>query len=112
MNKRRFIENRFGYRWYIFDRTDGLLPECLAWLPQSHTSCVINRAWVNIYRNLPEVQVLLQVHDSLAGQFPSHLKEWAVRRLKEESSIVIPYDDPLIIPTGVKTSQKSWGECV
>lgn len=110
--KSPYIENQFGYRWYIFDRPDGLLPEVLAWLPQSHTACVINRIWMNFYKNLPAVDVLLQVHDSLAGQFPTHLKDSLLPRMREESKIVIPYPDPLIIPTGLKTSEKSWGECV
>lgn len=108
-----YMENRFGYRWYIFDRIDqSLVNEAFAWLPQSHTSCVINRIWMNFHERLPEVETLLQVHDSLAGQFPSHLKDKLIPRMKEESRVAIPYPDPLIIPTGLKLSEKSWGECV
>lgn len=112
MKTRRMIENKFGYRWYIFDRIDALLPEVLAWLPQSHTSCVINRIWMNFYEQLPEVEVLLQVHDSLAGQFPAHAQQRLVPLMKELSKVAIPYPDPLIIPTGIKFSNRSWGECV
>lgn len=111
IRKRRFVENKFGYRWYIFDRPDGLLPEAVAWIPQSTVACTINRVWLNIHENLPEVEVLLQVHDSLAGQFPFHQKEFCIRRLKEEAQITIPYDDPLVIPVGVKVSDSSWGDC-
>jgi DNA polymerase I-like protein with 3'-5' exonuclease and polymerase domains len=107
----RFIENRFGYRWYIFDRVDGVLPEAIAWIPQSTVSIVINRIWMNIYQNLPEVQVLIQVHDSLVGQFPIAQRQKCLADIKAQSSIVVPYPDPLIIPTGIKTSQKSWGDC-
>ena len=107
----RCVTNRFGYRRFYFDRIEGLLPEALAWIPQSTVACVINRAYVNIFRNLREAQVLLQVHDSLAGQFPTHLGEWATRRLREEATIIVPYDEPLIIPVGIKTSTKSWGDC-
>lgn len=106
----RFVENRFGYRWYIFDRLDQVLPEALAWTPQSTVSIVINRIWMNLYENLKEVQVLLQVHDSLAGQFPDDDQPWA-ERIEEQARIVVPYDDPLIIPFSVKTSKVSWGEC-
>lgn len=108
---RRYVTNRFGYRRFYFDRVEGLLPEALAWIPQSTVACVINRAYVNVYKNLREVQVLLQVHDSLAGQFPTRLTDWAVRRLREEAQITIPYDDPLVIPVGIKTSKVSWGDC-
>lgn len=110
ITKHRFVENRFGYRWYIFDRLDSLLPEALAWIPQSTVSIVINKIWMNLYRNLPEVQVLLQVHDSLAGQFPDDGVDWA-SKIEEQASIVVPYEEPLIIPFSVKTSKESWGAC-
>jgi DNA polymerase-1 len=109
--KHRYIENKFGYRWYIFDRLEGGLPEWLAWIPQSTVGCTINRAWMNIHEQAPEIEVLLQVHDSLGGQFPSHRHDASVAKLLELSRITIPYDDPLVIPVGVKTSKISWGDC-
>lgn len=112
VTKYRFIENRFGYRWYIFDRIDEqLLPAAVAWIPQSTVGIVINRAWLAFHDSLPEVQVLLQVHDSLAGQFPTHRTDYLMPRMREASRIIIPYEDPLIIPTGIKTSAVSWGDC-
>jgi len=111
LTKRRYVENRFGFRRYYFGRTDGLLPEALAWVPQSTVAVVIDKAWTNISENLPEVEVLMQVHDSLAGQYLIQNREFALRRLEEESSIVVPYDTPLIIPVGFNTSTKSWGDC-
>jgi DNA polymerase I-like protein with 3'-5' exonuclease and polymerase domains len=110
ISSRRFVENRFGYRWYIFDRVESVVPEAIAWIPQSTVSVLINRIWENIYRTLPEVQVLLQVHDSLAGQFPSHLPSLR-QSINEAAKITIPYEDPLIIPFNLKTSQISWGDC-
>jgi len=111
INKRRFVENRWGYRWYIFDRLEGLLPEAIAWIPQSTVGILINKIWISFYKNIPDVQVLLQVHDSLAGQFPTHKKEVIIPLMLQHSRIPIPYEDPLIIPTGVKTSTISWGDC-
>lgn len=111
ITKHRFVENRFGYRWYIFDRLDGLLPEAVAWIPQSTVGIVINKIWTAFHEQLPEVQVLLQVHDSLAGQFPTHRREALLPKMREVSKILIPYDDPLVIPTGIKTSTVSWGDC-
>lgn len=108
LKTRRYVENRFGYRRFYFERVEGILPEALAWQPQSTVACVINRAWVNIHRLLPEVQVLLQVHDSLAGQFPSGFNH---DRLLGAARVVIPYGEPLIIPVGLKMSEKSWGDC-
>ncbi len=110
--KRRMVQNIFGYRCYFFDRIEGnIFNEAAAWIPQSTVGCLINRAYVNIYSNLKEVQILLQVHDSLAGQYPTHLGDWATRRILEESHITLPYPDPLIIPVGIKTSPISWGDC-
>lgn len=105
------VTNVLGYRRFYFESVEKLLPEALAWQPQSTVACVINRAWVAINETVPEVQVLLQVHDSLAGQFPSHLYDYCKGKMLEASKIVLPYPDPLIIPTGIKTSIKSWGDC-
>lgn len=111
--KRRMIENVFGYRYFFFDRLEGnVMNEAVAWIPQSTVGCLINRAYVNIYENHKDIQVLLQVHDSLAGQFPSHLGQSALDRIVASTSIPLPYpDDPLIIPVGVKSSTVSWGDC-
>lgn len=112
LSSKRYVENRFGYRRHYFDRIEGLLPEALAWIPQSTVACVINRVWMNLYDFLKPVWVLLQVHDSLAGEFPTHRKAELLPKMKELSRITIPYDDPLVIPTGIKTSEKSWGDCL
>lgn len=112
VKKRRYVENKFGYRWYVFDRIDDqLMPEAVAWIPQSTTSIVINKAWYAIDQGLPEAQVLLQVHDSLAGQFPTHRKVHCLSELKRLAQVVVPYDDPLVIPVGISTSEVSWGDC-
>lgn len=112
ISKRRYVENKFGYRWYIFDRIDSALSEAVAWIPQSTVSIAINKVWMNHYERSPQIQVLLQVHDSLAGQFPTHMKERCVKELKENAArVIIPYDDPLIIPTGLGLSEVSWGDC-
>lgn len=109
LHSRRMVTNKFGFRWSVLDRLDGILPEALAWIPQSTVGIYINKIWLNIYRMLPEVQVLLQVHDSLAGQFPVGFDR---SKFNQCTKVIVPYDDPLIIPTGLKTSTKSWGDCV
>lgn len=107
---RKYVENAWGYRWYIFGRPEGLLPEALAWVPQSTVAVLINRIWRRIYDAAPEIEVTLQVHDSLAGQFLSSLND-AAERLRTLARIPVPYPDPLIIPASPKTSTVSWGEC-
>ena len=111
INRHRFVENRWGYKWFIFDRLEAMLPEALAWVPQSTVGILINQIWIAFAQNIPEVQVLLQVHDSLAGQFPTHRTTTILPLMAQHSQIEIPYNPPLIIPTGVKTSTVSWGDC-
>lgn len=112
LKSRRQVENRFGYRRIYFDRVEGLLPEALAWIPQSTVAIVINRIWTGLYGSKGPVEVLLQVHDSLAGQFPSAQRAEALAQLHDcAQSVVIPYPEPLVIPVGIKTSEKSWGDC-
>ena len=111
--KRRMVQNIFGYRCYFFDRIEGtIFNQAAAWIPQSTVACLINRAYVNIHENLKDVQVLLQVHDSLAGQYPTHFGEWMEQQIVKQAEIPLPYPgDPLTIRVGIKTSTKSWGEC-
>lgn len=109
---RRYAQNIFGYRRYYFDRIDeGTCREAIAWVPQSTVALYINRIWMNVYERFPHIWILLQVHDSLVGQFPQHRRAEALAQLDEASQIVLPYDDPLIIPSGTKTSTISWGDC-
>jgi len=105
------VRNAFGFRRYYFERIEGLLPEALAWIPQSTVAITINKGLLNLYRNLKQVQILLQVHDSLVFQYPKSEHPHILTEVKKQLQIVIPYPDPLIIPVNIKTSEKSWGEC-
>lgn len=108
----RSVVNRFGFRKVYFERIDdSLLGQALAWIPQSTVALTVNKAWDNIEQNIPEVEILLQVHDSLVGQYPTKKEALLLPEIYKQSQIVIPYDDPLIIPFGLKKSEKSWGDC-
>jgi len=108
----RRARNAFDYRIIFFGRTDAALPEALAWTPQSTTGCVINRAWAQITDAMPEVEVLIQVHDSLVFQVPTHLVTADYEdRILQNAKVLVPYERPLIIPAGVKSSTISWGDC-
>ena len=110
--KRRWVENIFGYKRFVFGKVDdATFRELIAWLPQSTVALYINRIWMNLYENCPQVQVLMQVHDSLVGQMPSHIEARCLEEIKAQSQIVLPYPNPLIIPVGIKTSRVSWGDC-
>lgn len=108
----RTIKNQFGYTRTYYDRySKNILQQALAWTPQSTVALVINKILLRIVRTIPEIEILLQVHDSLVGQCDIPLWADVKPRLHEASRIVIPYADPLIIPVGLKTSKLSWGHC-
>jgi len=108
---RRYVENAYGYRNYFFDRIEGtIFNQAVAWIPQSTVACLINRAWASIEDNMPEAEILIQVHDSLVGQVPTHRKHELLPRIAELATVPIPYPDPLRIPVGFVSSEKSWGD--
>ncbi len=105
------VSNVFGYRRFYFDRPESCFTEALAWTPQSTVALVISHGLLNIADNLQQVQLLLQVHDSLDMQHPIELHPGILPRIRKELSIVVPYPDPLIIPVSCKASLVSWGDC-
>ena len=107
----RTITNAFGYRRIFFERVEGLLPEALAWIPQSTTVNIIDKGLNNIDANLPHVQLQLQVHDSIIGQFKNNLYPTVREEIHKEMLIEVPYDDPMTIEVEVACSRRSWGAC-
>lgn len=106
----RTVFNRFGFKRRYFDRIDSILPEALAWVPQSTVGIVINKVWLNIEEQLPWITVLMQVHDSLNLQYLISNRN-RLPELLPHTRITVPYDDPLIIPVELKRSTRSWGHC-
>lgn len=114
----RLVRNPFGYERYYFDRPENVINEALAWCPQSAVGIIINTAWAQIdpvnptteNPGVPGVEVLMQVHDSLTMQCPSRLTRELLPKIQEKSLVMVPYDDPLIIPVGFKISNTSWGD--
>lgn len=110
---RGWIENPFGYRMYFLDQiTKNTENEALAWTPQSSVGLLVNQAMDQIDAALLWAQILLQVHDSLTGQYPTHLGERAKRELLQHAEVPIQTKSgTLIVPMGIKCSEKSWGDC-
>jgi len=92
------------------EKPDDVIPEALAWPPSSTVALAINKGIVNVDKNLPEFEALLQVHDEADFQIRDELLNDAMPKLDEQMRVVIPYNDPLIIPLEYKISKKSWGE--
>jgi len=111
LQSKRMVENKFGYRRFYFDRVDSLLPQALAWIPQSTVAIVINKVLMNIATSIPEAQLLIQVHDSLVFQVPDTI-DFAPFMLKLlcAFNVPIPYTPTLVIGAGVAASSQSWGD--
>ena len=105
------VSNVYGYRIRFLERINRkLLGEALAWPPQSTVAIATNHGLVNIENNLPHVELLLQVHDSLVMQtHKKHIPE-VFNQITEQMQVTIPYPDPLIIPVSPAASEKSWGD--
>lgn len=107
----RSVSNAFGYKITFYDRIDSVLPEALAWIPQSSVAITCFRGALALRRFAPEAQLLLQNHDSLVLQVPSPLRSETLNKIKGLLHIPVPYPDALTIPWSLKTSTKSWGDC-
>lgn len=124
----------------FFDRLDGsLLPEALAWCPQSTVNFCVELGWTNIayghkydmlighgevyhadwsewlvtpnsQRWKDTTQFLLQVHDSIVFQV-QYRDEKYIQEIVDDMRVIVPYHDPLIIPMSVTKSRLSWGDC-
>lgn len=107
----RTVTNRFGYRRVYFDRVDGLLPEGLAWVPQSSVAILISLMQMAIELELGHhAPIFMQGHDSLVGQYYTPHENQVLPLIQQVTQIAIPYPDPLFIPLELATSTSSWGE--
>lgn len=108
----RQVKNAFGFRRLYFDRIEQCFTQALAWIPQSTVAIVINKGLVALDKHMSdELQLLLQVHDSLGFQVPSYKRHEVLEKARPHLLITVPYPDPLIIPIGFATSDVSWGGC-
>lgn len=117
IDDRGWIENPFGYRcWFVDRKSQKDYRDGMAWIPQSSVGIFINRILVSLDEAaesgaLP-VELLLQVHDSLTGQWPSSLGMGPVDEIKSRSRVPIQCrSGEIVIPVGLKTSTTSWGDC-
>jgi DNA polymerase-1 len=106
----RMVTNRFGYRRVYFDRIESVYTEALAWVPQSTVAEVSFRGGLQLERQCPWVEMLLQVHDSLVFQV-THENENRLAELLTGLSYPIPYAKPLTIQWVLSRSRVSWGDC-
>lgn len=108
LQTQRGVVNPFGFRRTYFDRIDGLLPQALAWVPQSTIAINCALGACQVRRALPWVRPRLQVHDSCVFLVPNH-KRSELWKVHEYLKVTIPYPDPLTIQWELKCSDTTWG---
>ena len=108
----RSVSNKFGYRIQYFDRVTSLFTKALAWIPQSTVGIVCSKGGVRLHKEVPWLQPLLQVHDSLVFQIPySRVEPASFELIKKLLHVPVPYSDELVIPWELSASTVSWGDC-
>jgi hypothetical protein len=107
-----YTRNQFGRRMQFFygNGNPNLMNEVAASIPQSTIADLINKAWVNIRELYPEVDVLMQVHDSLLCQYDMDKAVFYREKILEAMRIPVPYDTPLYIDSDIKVSTISYGD--
>jgi DNA polymerase I-like protein with 3'-5' exonuclease and polymerase domains len=108
-----YVRNIFGARFWNYDFNDPMwLNRMVAAIPQSSAAILVNKAFVALERaeKGENIQVLMQVHDSLAGIYRAS-DTTAQERIIKYMEVEIPYKDKLIIPAALKTSKYSYGDC-
>lgn len=110
-------ENQFGYRIRYFDRVDGLLPEALAWRPQSTVAIASFIGAVRVAKrfgrdsSMPIVRFLLQVHDSIVMALKT-TEVSAIPEIAQLLKVTIPYPDPLVMSSKIAAAPRAWGDVV
>lgn len=87
------ITTLYGRRRFFFGRADDSAThrEAVAYAPQSMTGHQIDMGLLNVWRHKPEVELLMQVHDSILLQVPWHRHETHV----EEVLRLLRYEQPI-----------------
>lgn len=64
-------------------RDDATVRAAIAFVPQSTVGDLTSRGLLALHQNLPDVQVLNNIHDAAFGQIPLHLKDELLPRIVE-----------------------------
>ncbi|RLA60500.1 MAG: hypothetical protein DRQ89_12735, partial [Epsilonproteobacteria bacterium] len=106
-----YITNIFGRRGWYLNKNDPMLKnKALSFIPQSTIADLVNHAMAKIAKELPEVTISLQVHDSLVVQYPKEKAEHYRKEIVRCMELDIPYEPILKIPADIQVSARSYGD--
>jgi DNA polymerase-1 len=102
----------FGRRRSFFGRIpdQDTLRKAIAYSPQSMTADEINLGMLKLWQ-LPHIQLLVQVHDSILFQYPEELEDEIIPRAEKALTIEIPllHDRTFSVPVESKVGW-NWGD--
>lgn len=108
-----YLTTMLGRRRHFLGRLyeDTTIREAVAYEPQSITADTIDEGLLAIWRKYPEVQLLLQVHDSILLQYPEHLEDTLLPKLMREIEIEreLLHGRKFTIPAEAKVGW-NWGD--
>lgn len=93
-----------GRRRYFMGRRDSedTFREAVAFDPQASESVIVNTGMLNIWRHLPQVQLLMQGHDAIIGQYLEEQEDELIPQilkivqhpveLLHNRTLLVPYD--------------------
>lgn len=85
--------------------TEAMFREAFAYIPQSGVADVINTIWFRLRKYEPELQMLLQCHDSLLFQVPAAMQDKYDAIVRKEAVVELDiYGKVIVIPIAL-----AWG---
>lgn len=108
----------FGRRRYFFDRPSDPAThrKAVAYSPQAMTADEIDLGLLALWRELSEIHLLVQVHDSILFQYPAHLEDKIVPRaleiLQNAATLDLPFNYKFSVPSEAKVGWNwaDWSE--
>jgi DNA polymerase I-like protein with 3'-5' exonuclease and polymerase domains len=109
---RGYIENSFGYRRPFWNLSEPNIMQIAApWIPSSTVALSTFEGMCRIHEQHPEIELLLNVHDSAVMQFDTCLEDICIPKIQSAFHVELNYPSRLTIPFEIKTSRTSWGDC-
>ena len=111
----RTLHTLLGRPRKFFNRISAVLPEAIAYVPQSTVGDLVNIALLRIYKDEElrdyGLEMLLQVHDAIGGQVDDKWVLPAMRRYQELSAIPLqnPNGEEFVIPLDISVGT-SWAD--
>lgn len=113
----RVLRNLFGFKREFHDSVDSILPNAVAFVPQSTIGDALNYGLLACHhdRELTDAgfQMLLQIHDAIGFQYTVGARDFVLPRVRKNMDVAIPVDRygsrELHIPVEIAIG-RSWGE--